>query len=304
MTMALLAACVPRVHAQAFVPDKGHGSIATDYQQVLVEQNTDSHGHRADLDGKIQYRTVHLNLDYGFADRWAVSVSLPFGSNRDHRNWAVPPSHDPGMLPDPHGQHLIDDDHYHAGWKDWNVGLRYQWITDPLAVTPFVKYGFPTHDYQYYGESALGLHQTELQAGLAAAWRFPRPWQNLYLTVDAAYEYMQKKGPRRVNHAIFDIDMGYFFTPRLSLNLGLTHRISFNGLDFPAAVFNPDGTPNFDVIFHHDTLRNVSYTDVHASLDYDLGHNYTMSLDTGKYLGGDNANLVKSEVSMGVSRGF
>ena len=75
----------------------------------------------------------------------------------------------------------------HGGWKDWNIGLRYPWLAAPILLTPYRKYGFPSHDDPYYGESALGMWQTELQFGLAAGYRFPRPLQNLYITGDASF---------------------------------------------------------------------------------------------------------------------
>ncbi|MEO8742683.1 MAG: hypothetical protein ABI365_05765 [Lysobacteraceae bacterium] len=290
---------IATTHAQVAVPDKGHGSFSTDYQQVLVEDRTDDAGNASAL-GKVNYRTVHFNVDYGFADRWAVSATLPFGSNR-----GTGTDHDPSFFSDPHGQHLIDDGRYHGGWKDWTVGVRYQWLTAPILVTPYVKYGFPTHDYQYYGESALGLRQTELQFGVDAGIRFPQPWQNLYVTSELSYSWMQDKGIRRVNHSTFSLDLGYFFTPKFSARAGLAHRWSYNGLDFPAAVLNPDGSLNFDVLFHHDTIRNITFTEVHLDFDYQINDRYTLSVETSRTLdGAANANLIKSAVSIGISRSF
>lgn len=285
-------------HAQVAVPDKGHGSFTTDYQEVLVEERTDNLGNKEAL-GKVNYRTVHLNLDYGIVDRWAVSASIPFGSNR-----GTGTDHDPRIFPDPHGQHLIDDGRYHAGWKDWNVGVRYQWLTAPVLVTPYLKYGFPSHDYQYYGESALGLHQTELQFGVDAGSRFPRPWQNLYVTGELSYSWMQNKGVRRVNHSTLGIDLGYYFSPKFSARAGLVHRWTYNGVDFPAGLFNPDGSLIFDVLFHHDTIRNIAYTEAHLDFDYHINDRYTLSVEGGRTLQGDNANLIKSAMSLGISRSF
>lgn len=297
--LALCALASPTTsRAQAIVPDKGHGSFSTDYQEVLVEERTDNLGNKEAL-GKVNYRTVHLNVDYGFADRWAVSATLPFGSNR-----GIGTDHIPANFPDPHGQHLIDDGRYHSGWKDWNVGVRYQWLTAPVLVTPYVKYGFPSHDYQYYGESALGLRQTELQFGVDAGGRFPQPWQNLYVTSELSYSWMQNKGIRRVNHSIFSLDLGYFFTPKFSARAGLVHRWTYNGLDFPAALFNPDGSLNFDILFHHDTVRNITFTEAHLDIDYQLNDRYTLSVEGARTVKADNANLIKSAFSLGITRSF
>ena len=294
-------AWMPAARAQeVFVPEQGHGSVSIDYQQVLVTRRTDDRGNAENL-GRVSYRTVHLNLDYGFADRWAVSLGLPYGSNR---YTGAGSGHDPGIFQDPHGQHFIDDGRYRGGWKDWNVAVRYQAHAAPLLITPYLQYGFPSHDYQYYGESALGLHQTELRLGVTAGGRLPGRWRNVFVVGGLAYSHMQKKGVRRVNHSTIDLDVGYFFSPRLSAHAGLSHRKSYHGLDFPAAIFNADGSLNEDNLFHHDTIRNISFTEVHVGLNYRLSDRYTLYLDGGRTAHGDNANLIKSAVSVGISCSF
>lgn len=282
------------------MPGKGHGSVSMDFQQVLVAQRTDDRGRTENL-GKVTYRTVHLNLDYGLADRWAVSVVLPYGSNR---YTGKDSGHNPIIFDDKHGQHFIDDGRYQNGWKDWNVAVRYQLHGAPLLITPYLKYGFPSHDYQYYGESALGLQQTELQLGVNAGGRLPAPWQNVYVIGGVAYSWMQKKGARRVNHSTVSLDLGYFFSPHFSAHVGLTHRKSYGGLDFPAAIFNPDGSLNQDNLFHHDTIRNISFTEIHLGLNYQLNDHYTLYADGGRTIHGVNANLIKSAVEIGISRSF
>jgi hypothetical protein len=298
--MAAMLGLSPSVRAQISVPEKGHGSVSVDYQQVVVENRTDERGNPDKL-GKVLYRTAHLNLDYGFADRWAVSVGIPFGSNR---HTGADSGHDPGVFDDPHGQHLIDDGQFHGGWKDWTVGLRYRWRTTPVLITPYMQYRFPSHDYQYYGESALGLHQSELQAGVNLGGRLPAPWQNLYLVGSASYSYMQKRGVQRVNHSTVTLDVGYFFSPRFSAHVGLTHRNSYGGLDFPAAIFNSDGSLNQDNLFHHDTIRAISFTEAHLGMSYVINPRYTLFAEGGRTTHGVNANLIKSAVRLGISRSF
>ncbi|MBS0457168.1 MAG: hypothetical protein JSS44_07560 [Proteobacteria bacterium] len=299
-TCALLAATMwmPQAHAQVAVPDKGHGSISTDYAQALVEDRTDSQGNRGTI-GIAHYRTVHLNVDYGFADRWAVSASLPYGSNM-----AAHTDHDPRIFTDPHGQRFIDDGHYRGGWKDWSVGVRYQWLTAPVLLTPYLRYGAPTHDYQFYGESALGLDQTELDFGITAGGRLPRPWQNVYITGDVSYSVMEKIAITKVNHSTIGLDVGYYFSPLLSARVGWTHRQSYGGLGLPGALFNPDGSLNQDVLLYHDTIRNVSFNEIHAGVDYQLSDRYLLTADIGHTLDGDNENLIKAAFDIGISRSF
>ncbi len=294
-----LLAISPATRAQDLVvPARGHGTVSIDYLQVRVEQRTDEAGNKENL-GKVDYRTLHLNLAYGFADRWALNVGLPFGSNR-----ASGTDHDPRIFSNPHGQHFIDDGSFHSGWKDWSVGMSYRWLAAPVLLTPYWSYHFPTHDYQYYGESALGLQQSELQLGISAGGRLRGSWRDAYLTGTASYSYMQKKGGVRVNHSTVQLDLGYFFSPRLSAHAGLTQRRSYGGLDFPEALFDSNGALIEDVLFHHDTIRNISFTEAHLGVDFRLDGHYTLFADGGRTLRGNNSNLIKSAISVGISRSF
>ena len=298
--IALALAWAPVVHGQLWVPGVGHGSFAVDYQQVLVGQRTDDRGRSEDL-GKVLYRTVHLNVDYGLAERWAVNVSLPYGSNR---YTGLDSGHDPRIFQNQHGQHFIDDGSFRSGWKDWSLGARYRWRDAPVLITPYFLFGFPSHDYQFYGESALGLRQKELQLGINVGGRLPAPWQDFYLAGGASYSWMQKKNDRRVNHSTVTLDLGYFFSPRFSAHIGLTHRETYHGLDFPAAIFNTDESLNENNLFFHDTIRGISFTEVHAGVSYRLNEHYTLMADGGRTAHGANANLIKSAVSIGISRSF
>ena len=298
LLLALLALSPASRAQDVVVPPKGHGSVSIDYLQVRVEQRTDDAGHKENV-GKVDYRTVRLNLAYGFADRWALNVGLPFGSNR-----ASGTDHDPRIFSDPHGQHFIDDGSFHAGWKDWSVGMSYQWLAAPVSVTPYWSYHFPSHNYQYYGESALGLQQSELQLGISAGGRLRGSWRNAYLTGNASFSYMQKKSDQRVNHSTMELDLGYFFTPRFSAHAGITHRRSYGGLDFPAALFDSNGALIEDVLFHHDTIRNISFTEAHVGVDFQLDQYFTLFADGGRTLRGNNSNLIKSAISVGISRSF
>jgi hypothetical protein len=294
--VALLLAWPARSVAQVAVPEAGHGSVTTSVQQVLVTQRTDDRGRAEDL-GHVSYRTLRVDLDYGFADRWAVSLGIPYGSNR----YRGDDPHDPRIFQDPHGQHFIDDGRYRDGLKDWQIGVRYQWLLEPVALTPYLRYHTPSHRYDYYGESALGLHQTELEAGLAFAARVPPATANVYVSGSWSYSWMGKEGERRVNHSTREIAIGRYCTPSLALEVGLANRKSYHGLDYPAAIFNADGSLNEDRLFHHDTLRRIDYTEGRIGLRWQVADRLVFALDAGRTLHGDNVNLVHGAYSAGLT---
>ena len=116
---------------------------------------------------------------------------------------------------------------------------------------------------------------------------------------------MQNKGIRRVNHSSIGLDLGSFFSPQFSPRAGFTDRKSYNGVDFPAAVFNADGLINFDILFHHDTIRSINFTEIHLDFDYQINGRFMVSVEIGRTLAGAvNTNLIKSAISIGINRGF
>jgi hypothetical protein len=52
-------------------------------------------------------------------------------------------------------------------------------------------------------------------------------------------------------------------------------------------------------------LTNIVFTETHLDLDYQINDRYTLSAEVGRMLAGAaNANLIKSAVSVGISRSF
>ncbi len=294
------AAWLPQAHAQAAVPEKGHGAVAMTYQTIAVEKHTDDLGNSMGI-GNITDNALYLNLDYGLTDRLAVTAGIPYKYNR----FSGFPSHDPASLPPQFrdGQRLIDDGKYRGGWADWAVSIRYQLLAEPFLLTPYIAYSRPSHDYVFFAESAFGTHQTALQFGLNAGGRFARPWQNLLWSVSGVYSFMQPKGGLRVNHANLVLDLGYLITPRLNTHLTLEHEWSFNGITDPQFI-NPDGSINFGYFLFHDSLLNVSYTKLSAAMGYQLNDNWSVFADYGTSLSGKEVHLIKYAVTVGISRSF
>lgn len=287
-------------HADLWTPAKGHGSMSVAYQHLYVRYHTDSHGNKA-LPGTIRLRSAFLALDYGLTDRLAASATAAYKSNRyDAR---IPGSaHDPGTLEDPHGEGLLDDGRYHAGWQDWNLALRYRWIDRPaFTVTPYIDYGQPLRDYTVFAHSAVGTGQRQLEAGVNIGGRFGAPAQNLFWRVGVAYAYMQKEGDRRVNHATFDAELGWLVNPRMATRVFLVQRKTYNGLDFPEDYTS---SHTDDVFFHHDQNVRDDFLNWGVGVDYQLNDRYTGFANLGRSIRGDNTHLIDYAVTVGVARAF
>ena len=302
IALAAGAVFAPRARAQhtdLWVPERGHGMVSAAYQHLYVRYHTDSHGHKG-MPGTMRLRSVFLNIDYGLTDRLALTTSGVFKSNKyDAR---IPNSgHDPGTLDDPHGQHFLDDGDYHGGWQNWNITLRYLWIDKPgLVVTPFIDYGQPIRDYTVFAHAAVGTGQTQLEGGVNVGGRFKAPAQNLFWRLGAAYAYMEKEGDRRVNHGLFDAELGWFATPRLTLRGVIVKRKTYNGLN----LNDYDPRHGDDEYFHHDQNIRDDYLNIGASVEYQFNDRYSGFANLARTLRGDNTHLIEYAITIGVNRGF
>lgn len=280
-------------HAIAWVPPQGHGSISIAYQHLYVRYHTLSDGTKM-IPGTIRDRSVFLGLDYGLTDRFALTVGGAYKSNR-YQGKPHPP------VDDDHGEHFIDDGRYHGGWADWNVGLRYQWRSDPWAVTPYVSYGTPIRDYSTYAHSSAGTGQNRLEIGFNAGHRFGPAMQNLYVQGGYGYSFMEVVDHRQVNHSTLSLELGYFLTPRLTGRITVVGQKTHNGLDFPQD-YEPGVDP--ETLFHHDQNLRNDFINVGAGVDYQFTERYVGFANVGRTVWGENTHLIDYAITVGISRGF
>ena len=281
---------------QAWLPDAGHGTFSVAYQDLHVQYHTDSHGNKV-VPGTIDNHVLFLDFDYGLTDRLALSVGLPYKSNR----FVGKGIHDPGRLDDGHGQLLVDDGRYHSGWSDVNLALRYRWLSEPWVVTPFISYGKPSRDYTTFGHAAVGNGQQRLELGVNAGRRFVQPLQNLYFQASYGYAVMQEVDHRRVNHSMVRLELGYLLTPRLTAWLLLVGQKTYNGLDFPEDYPLPRRDEHF---FAHDQNVRNDFVNIGAGLSYRIIDHYSLFTSYGRTLWGENSHLLDYAVTFGISRGF
>ena len=291
---------MPDARAQAWVPGQGKGSVSLTYQQIKVTQLAQSNGTPRSF-GEIVNRAFYLNADYGLTDRWAISLGIPFKSNRYTGN----DPHDPRRRLFPaNDQRFLDDGQFHGGWADWSASLRYQWRTTPLLITPFITYSRPSHEYTFFANASLGTHQWFWRTGVNVGKRLAAPYQNLYWQAGYAYMYMQAVNDRRVKFDRLSVQVGYNFTPRFDAHALVEHQNSYGGLNAPQDYRNPNGSPNVGNIFHHDALGGASYTRASVGFGYQINEHYQVYSDLGRTLKGSNAHLIDYAASFGVSRNF
>jgi hypothetical protein len=303
MLLLSAMACAPtRTIAQstmAWLPAQGHGSVSVAYQYLFIKYHTDSRGNKA-LPGTIDNRGLYLEFDYGLTDRLALTIDLPYKSNR--YNERIPGSaHDPRKLEDDNGENFIDDGLYHSGFGDWNLGLRYRWRSEPWAITPYLSFGVPSRDYTTFAHSAVGTGQKRLELGVNAGRQFTEPLQKFYFQGSYGYSIMEEVDHRRVNHSTLTLELGYQVTPRLTTRLILVGRKTHNGEEFPEDYPLPRDDDHF---FHHDENVRNDFINAAVGIDYQLNDRYALYGNYARSLWGENAHLVDHSITVGISRGF
>lgn len=282
---------------QAWLPEKGHGAFSVGYQDLHIAYHTDSHGNKL-VPGTIDDRSLFLNLDYGLTDKLALSVGLPYKSNR----FVGPGTHNPcRRFVDCHGQHNIDDQHYHGSWGNWDLGLRYQWRSEPWAITPYISYGVPSHDYTTFAHAAVGTGQRRLELGVNVGHRFAAPLQNLYFQASYGYSFMQVFDHRHVNHSTLNLELGYYFTPRLTARLLMVGQKTHNGLNFPQDY--PRGQTDEHFFAHDENLRD-DYVNIIGGVNYQLNDHFALFGSYGHTIWGENTHLIDHAITFGISRSF
>ena len=294
MLGSLLLAPMRSTQAQALsagVPGAEHGTFYAAFQDLYIRYHTDSHGNKA-KPGTIMDHIVLFGVDYGLTDRLALNVELPYKSNVYH---GMPHSH----AGDIHDDQFVDDGNYHSGWADWSISLRYKWLSDDWLVTPFVLYGLPSRDYPTYAHSAVGSGQDSLTFGVNTDRALPM--QNLFFEGSVGYAFVEEVNNRRVNHAILRLGLSYLATPLLTAHGYVMMNKTFNGLDFPGDY--PPGVDPETLFAHDQNIRN-DFINVGAGFNYQFSDRYSLFVDVGHTVWGENTHLIRFAWTLGITRAF
>jgi hypothetical protein len=287
------------------VPPQGHGAVALTSQFVEIRERTVPRlfGGGVHEFGQIVRRTLLLEIDYGLTDRLALNLALPYRSNRYRGDFP----HDPRLLLDDHGQRFLDDGEYHSTLGDFGASLRWQWLLDPVAVTPFVGAYVPTHDYPLFTETQAGTRQWQVDVGVNAGGRFGR--SNFYWQGGYAYSYLQETRPRgfrarRVNHGTSSAEFGWIASPSLTLRVNLSHRDTYGGLVFPDEFSAPPDTERDDLYYYHDQLFQWESTTASLGAQWRAGDAWVFSFDYGRTVGLEWGHKIRHAITAGASRSF
>ena len=268
--------------AQAFTLPQGVGSATFAWQYV------DNTGHRLS-DGFLRRlgqsvtQSALLELEYGVTDRLSASVGIPYV-------WAKYT----GALPPPSNLPVDACACWHSGFQDFAVTARYRLGSDFLALTPHVRYVFPSHDYAYKGEAVLGRDLEELQVGASAGARLPGVLSKASVGVSYSYAFVEKVVGVKIDRNNLVFDVGYAPTRRLYARVGASWQETNGGLLIGSVTgrpfFLPGDYTNKPTLFaQRDRIGRVNYWQVGGGLSYDVGPADVFA-SVSSYLGGRDAH--------------
>ncbi len=295
--------------------EKGDASLRIEYQYIST-----GNFHDANTETNFSTSYSHVGLvsgDYALSERWTVFSALPYVQKRFRGNpLGAAPDGDPHNPNDPwwvdfvpSDKRFIDDGEYHGGFQDLVVGTRYTAIDGPaLTVSPYIAYGAPTDNYPYYGKAAIGANLWNIPVGVDVSY-IPY-FSDWYFSGNLAYVFSEEPLDINVDYWLAYLSGGYWFQPRLSLNVFVSVKYLRNGLLMPWS-FTDDPTygnypEDFDTEewYNHDRLLRHRYANLGLGFDYYFNEKHLFS---GTYFQGfwaEQVNEVDSAFTLAFTRLF
>lgn len=276
---------------QAWTPFQGEGSVA------LLYNSTDIHRHlfsNDSLDGQdvepgagaiiegdsvdaghITGESFMLAFEYGLTDRLAVSGDVAFVMSAYE-----------GPIPESDG----DLEGGEKAFQDFSLGLRYAALLEPLVVTPFVRYGRPTHGYEVVGHSAVGLGLNYLQLGVHLG-RALDPWlEQCYAHVSYSYAIVENVEEWGVDRSNLSVELGYFITDSVGVRVVGDFLWTHDGFDWT-------DLEAFETHLHvHDQAARATSTAIGGGLFYAINDRFDLNFGYMAVVTGGNTHDARGPI--------
>ena len=235
--------------AQAWVPQRGEGSINFAYQRISNTGHRLTDGFLA-KGGQSTNMGMYVELDYALTDRLSFSAGLPyvFGKYTDPN----PPPPPIPFLP-------LDQCHcWNSGWQDFGFTARYNIANESFGLTPSFSFGTPSHGYDFRSEAALGRHLKEARLALDAGRRLDFISPRLLVQGSYSFAFVERTLDVGNNRSTASVEGGFLLTKKLLVR-GLSQwQHTHGGLRFGSPTSSslpPPGDVNTpERLFEHDRL--------------------------------------------------
>lgn len=274
--------------AQAWLPPRGEGEVSLLYQNLYTRDHYDGSGSHVDR-GRVRLLGVIQTTDFGVTDRIAITASLPFGMGRYTGAF-------PHQLP-------IDNGHYHGGMQDIGVGFRFGWRMHPVAITPFVFATIPSHEYEHFAHSAIGMNTKEVRIGVNFGQQFERLLPGAYYQGQYSYGISEATLGFRPNKSRVNTEFGYAITRKLSVRALAMAQVTDSGLDFEDYPRSTQTSSN-PYWRNHDRIMAIDVLNIGGGIGYSINHQWDVFSSMLTSVWGENGHALKMGLSVGVSRSF
>ena len=295
----------------AFAQEKGEGSIGLVYQYVHTDVFSDDVG---DYDyWTTDTHALVLSGSYAFRDNWSVSVTLPYIQKRfvSEVPWGGDPHNpnDPWWIDfEPPDKRFIDDGDYHGGLQDMSISVSYTALDGPLTLSPFIGYGFPVSDYQFYAKAARGFNLWNIPVGVD--FMYVPYFSDWYVSGNVAYVFSEKPLGVNVDYWNAQVSTGYWFKPNFSAHVFLSLKHVIDGLQMPWDFTDDPTYANYpdefdtELWYNHDRL--LQHRNLNAGIGFDYFFNERYQVSGGYYVGlrAEQSSEPGKAFSLGVTRYF
>jgi hypothetical protein len=285
LSLGLLVPPAP-IFAQAWVPEKGEGSVSVAVQQLNVKKHL-AGPVIADA-GHINTFVVMADMSYGLTNKVAVDLAVPFVSSKYSGSR-------------PHPNTTIDDGTFHSSFTDFRMSLRYNLTRGGAVITPYIGTVVPSHEYQYYGHAAFGERLNELQVGAYVAKLFTRGVPGMFISSRVGYGFVEKVQDIKHNRSLGDLEVGYFLSPSLRAFGMASGQYTHGGVNFP--ITGPSGLPlPYQPV--HDIIQRVHYLNAGGGFAYSLRDSLDVFGSFSREVAGRNGHVLNRGVTIGASWSF
>ena len=260
LTLGALLAATTAAWAQAWVPPARVGAVN------FIFQNTDHTGHLLE-DGSLLEgfdsvsRGLLVQVDYALTNRFSMTAGIPYIGSKYI-----------GPEPSFFGLPIDDCNCWSTGLQDLSLTARYNIFNGAFALTPSVSYGFPTHDYPFFGEAVIGRNLKELRVAADAGMRLDAISPRLSVAGRYSYAFVEEVLDLPNDRSNAAISLGYLLTRRLYASLEFYWQRSHGGLRSTEFVTD-EQFGQFDRIlrdnsFHVGGTVSYSFARVDAFVSY------------------------------------
>jgi hypothetical protein len=304
-TAACALGCSTGALAEGGFPDIGldagasaahHGSVSLAVQSLhtsglILDSGINNNGAVTDT------RSVRLGLSYMLDDHWELHAAVPYIRKRSLND---PRSHDPLKLVPPHPEsEFLDDGAYHASMQDLQLGISRHFQLGDYHVEPYATLIWPTRDYTFFANAAVGQRLRRLRLGVEVEHQFTG--SNLYYSAGYGYELVERIMGVHLNKHHLHGSGGYMFSPAWSAEIFVqARRGQGRGTDF----FTSHRIAGDEYWYQHDRLSRHDYAVAGLGATWRINDRYSLTGTAGKMVWGRAVHDLERAYEVELSRDF